>query len=513
MKKLLLFKHAFFYALIFAQIFAIAQPQYGGGVNSFISTANSSTSTLTSGSVFTGTSEDVSQYAEIRISVISNVASATDGLSLQQSSDGTNWDITDVFTVPAATGKIYSIGVASKFFRIVYTNGGTNQASFRLLSVYHKVRTKASSQRPQDARPNDNDFEESLAYNMVYDPVTNVWNRMQVQDLPIIGQSAQTATVNNILSTTSGTTPTDALGYRSFSVQVVSTGSGGTYIFEHSNDGTNFQSLTVYSTTSQPGTLIAAAITATSSSLIYHGTLTTRYIRLRIVSTITGGSIQAFTKLSQESWTPSVFHVVQPTAANLGVVANIASAQTLATVTTVSTVTTLANGQTAHSSASTGSPVRAAGRVVPTTAATQDQTLVAGDAANLPMTTSDQLIIKPYATSETDWHYAAATSGIVSTTTAVTFKAASGTAGIKNYITAIEIGAIGAGTATELCIRDGAAGTVIWRIQVPAAGFTFPLNVNFTTPLKGTANTLLEVVTLTSSATPIYFNAHGYTGF
>jgi hypothetical protein len=183
------------------------------------------------------------------------------------------------------------------------------------------------------------------------------------------------------------------------------------------------------------------------------------------------------------------------------------------TLTAVTTVTTLANGQTAHSSASTGSPLRIAGRVAPTTAATQDQTLVAGDASDINVTTGRQLIQKPYETAENDWHYAAAASGIVSSTTAVTFKAASGTAGIRNYITSIDIGAIGAGTATELAIRDGAAGTVIWRIQIPAAGFNNPFTVNFTTPLRGTANTLLEVVTLTSSATPLFFNAHGYTGF
>lgn len=169
------------------------------------------------------------------------------------------------------------------------------------------------------------------------------------------------------------------------------------------------------------------------------------------------------------------------------------------------------SGQTAHSSASTGSPLRAAGRVTQTTQATQDQTLVAGDAADMQISTGGQLIQKPYSTAEVDWHYAAA--GITSTTTAVTIRAASGTAGIRSYITGIEIGAFGAGTATELAIRDGAGGTVIWRMQIPAAGLTAPITVNFTTPLRSTANTLLEVVTLTSSATPVYFNAHGYTGF
>lgn len=186
---------------------------------------------------------------------------------------------------------------------------------------------------------------------------------------------------------------------------------------------------------------------------------------------------------------------------------------TVTTVTTVGTVSTLTAGPTAASAASANNPIQIGGATVPTTPATQDQTYVAGDVQKLPLTTGAQLINKPYSTSEIDWQYAAATGGIVSSTTAVTFKAASGTAGIRNYITSIDISADGAGTATELAIRDGAAGTVIWRIRVPAAGFATPQTFNFTTPLKGTANTLLEVVTLTSSATPVFFNAHGYTGF
>lgn len=284
-----------------------------------VSTVNSSVATLTSGSVFTGTSENVSQYKQIQISIISDVASATDGLSLQQSTNGTNWDIIDVYTISAAAGKTISIGVLASFFRVVYTNGGTNQASFRLQVVYKTGEVKSSSQRPQDARSNDNDFEETLGYNMVYDPILNVWNRQQIQDTHVIGQSAQTATVNNILTTTSGASSTDCIAFRSISVQVVSTGTGGTYIFEESDDGTNFQPLTVFSVTSLVGTTIAAAITATSSSLIYHAPITARYIRLRIATTITGGSIQAFTRLSQVTWVPSVYHAVQPTAANLNV--------------------------------------------------------------------------------------------------------------------------------------------------------------------------------------------------
>lgn len=142
-----------------------------------ISTVNSSTTTLSGAGTFTGTSEDVSAYADIRIAVFSDAASAADGLSIQQSTNGTNWDQTDAYTIPAGTGKAFDVPVYARYFRVVYTNGATIQAAFRLQSVYHISRTKPSSQRPQDSRTNDNDMEENLAYNNLYDSGTNTWSR------------------------------------------------------------------------------------------------------------------------------------------------------------------------------------------------------------------------------------------------------------------------------------------------------------------------------------------------
>lgn len=155
----------------------------------------------------------------------------------------------------------------------------------------------------------------------------------------ITGQAAQTAVVNNIIPAAVSANATDAAGFRSASVQIVSTGTGGTFIFEGSNDNTNFQTIPVFSQLILTGTPIVAAITPTSSQLIYTFPVTVRYIRVRIATTITGGSIQAVTRLSQTGWTPAVFQVAQATAANLATTATIASG----TVTTVSTVTSVAS--------------------------------------------------------------------------------------------------------------------------------------------------------------------------
>ena len=320
-------------------------------------------------------------------------------------------------------------------------------------------------------------------------------------DVTVTGQSAQTATVNNIIPATSSANATDATGYHSASIQVVSTGTGGTFIFEGSNDNSNFQTIPVYSQLVLTGTPITAAITASASQLVYTFPVTVRYIRLRIATTITGGSIQAFTRLSQATWTPAVFQVAQGTGTNLNAV--VASG----TVTTVSTLTTLANGQTAHSSASTGSPLRVGGRVV----TTLDTTLAQGDASDLAVTTGQQLVNKPFASSENDWQASSGTTPLA-TTTSTALKAA-GAASIRNFVTGCQFTNSSSTVSTTVSILDGAA--VIWTGYLPATTAALPVvpvNVTFLTPLRGTAATAMNVQLGTTSAS-VYYNCQGYQSF
>jgi len=143
--------------------------------NGVISTASGSATALAANAAYTGTAEDVTEFADVRVVVFADQASAVDGLQIQQSSNGTNWDMIDAFTIPAGVGKVFSVAVSAKFMRLVYTNGATAQAAFRLQVKLHKSYGKGSSARPQDARTNDNDFEEMLAHNMVYNGAS--WDR------------------------------------------------------------------------------------------------------------------------------------------------------------------------------------------------------------------------------------------------------------------------------------------------------------------------------------------------
>ena len=119
-------------------------------------------------------------------------------------------------------------------------------------------------------------------------------------------------------------------------------------------------------------------------------------------------------------------------------------------------------------------------------------------------------VIQP-ALSSAYWSFASAASGIVNTTTAVTIKAASG-AGVRNYLCTVTIDHDLLGAATEFAVRDGAAGTVLARFKLPTTAKEGSL-YTFSPCLKGTANTQMEVVTLTATVSGgVYVNGSGFTG-
>ena len=156
--------------------------------------------------------------------------------------------------------------------------------------------------------------------------------------------------------------------------------------------------------------------------------------------------LEAFAKFSTSDLSTAQVVVGQGTAANLKVTAT-------GTLTAVTTVTTLANGQTAHSSASTGSPLRTAGRVAPTTIATTDLTLVAGDASDVGVSTGQQLINKPNATAELDYNFVFSTTATTVTTSPIV--QASGTASVRNYVKSIRVSSDALGAAGTAWILDG----------------------------------------------------------
>lgn len=294
----------------------------------------------------------------------------------------------------------------------------------------------------------------------------------------LTGAAAQTAVVANILTDPSGTAGVDVANFRSASVQVVSTGTGGTFIFEQSIDNVNWRPLPVFNAELVTNVAITAAITASASQIIYTFPLRARFLRLRIATTITGGSIQAFTRLSSEPWTSSATQaaVTQATASNF-------NAQVV--------------GSTAHDAVLAGNPVRVGARAV-----TANYTAVAtGDVADLISTTVGAQIHRPFSIPELDWQAALTITG----NTSVDIQAAAG-AGLKRYLTGLQYQNTNA-TATTFSIRRGT--TVIANFNAPAT-MAVPATITLLTPLQTAANEALNVIAATTGAN-IFLNAQGYT--
>ena len=101
---------------------------------------NSTTTPLAGNATFTGTSVDALHYGQVSVTVESNVNSATNGVQIQFSGDGTNWDDSSIFNYVAGiaspnAGNTFSCGIRSRYYRIVYINGSSAQANFRLATV------------------------------------------------------------------------------------------------------------------------------------------------------------------------------------------------------------------------------------------------------------------------------------------------------------------------------------------------------------------------------------------
>ena len=110
------------------------------------------------------------------------------------------------------------------------------------------------------------------------------------------------------------------------------------------------------------------------------------------------------------------------------------------------------------------------------------------------------------------WRYNPPVGGLVNSTAGITIKAAAG-AGVSNYVMGGECYSDPLATATEVELRDGASGTVMWRMKIPTTGWTNGFDITFNPPLRGTANTLVEFAGTTASATgAIYCNWRGATG-
>lgn len=125
----------------------------------FVSTNNTTTAQLAANQTFTGVADLVTEYGTILVAVYSNVASATNGLKFQTSNDQVSWHDLEQYTFTGARASVYSMSPGGKYFRVVYTNNGSDTTGFYIHTTYKQGYVKPSSHRVGDNITGDNDAE------------------------------------------------------------------------------------------------------------------------------------------------------------------------------------------------------------------------------------------------------------------------------------------------------------------------------------------------------------------
>lgn len=150
-------------------------------------------------------------------------------------------------------------------------------------------------------------------------------------------------------------------------------------------------------------------------------------------------------------------------------------------------------------SASGDTGVAVLGIRIPTTPATQ--TSAAGDYGSIALDVEGKQVVSPYAGMEVSWQ----TNPVTLTTTTSTALKAAAAAGVRNYLTDIDIANTSA-TGVRVDVLDNT--TVIRSFWVPA---TTTISRIFSMPIRGTAATAMNVQ-LSAAVTDVRVSANGYLG-
>jgi len=78
---------------------------------------------------------DALNYSRITLLSYSDVASATDGVEIQQSMDGEHWDYSTQYTTLAGVALATSVELVARYVRVLYQNGDATQQEFRLTAL------------------------------------------------------------------------------------------------------------------------------------------------------------------------------------------------------------------------------------------------------------------------------------------------------------------------------------------------------------------------------------------
>lgn len=267
----------------------------------------------------------------------------------------------------------------------------------------------------------------------------------------------------------------ETTGYNSVVVQLTGTWAG-TQSFEVSNDGSAWSSVA--------GWVVAgAASPVTTSTASGHWVLPCagRFFRVRFSTYTSGLAVVNLVLKNQPAFFP-------------------ASSPSIAANSSVNIGQIGAGAIVAEDSASTANPLIVGG-VVRT--ALPAATVVAGDAVRSTFSRSGQLVCKEFAPGDLDF----AVSTTVTTNTQTAIRAAQG-ADIRQSVTSITFQNTNA-TATTLTIQDASATLVAFSVP---ASMTLPVQLDFPTPLRGSANAALNYTAGTTGAS-ILLTVTGFNSY
>lgn len=110
------------------------------------SIGNSSNVSLSAGQIFVGQTEDVSQFAEISVSIYASPNNAKGIAYFEFSPNGVNWDsITPLVVSDPELFTTFPLRIILPYFRVRYVNGDVAQTTFRLTCVFHTRTSKQIS--------------------------------------------------------------------------------------------------------------------------------------------------------------------------------------------------------------------------------------------------------------------------------------------------------------------------------------------------------------------------------
>lgn len=398
-----------------------ATPVLFSGSNYFISSLNSSTSQLTAGSSFTGTLESVLNYPSISLLMVSNQDMV---VTIIQSIDaaGTKLLPQTSFTVYANTGLSRSFPLNGNYVQIKATNiGSSSTTNFELNTAYGVI----------DSSDSTGNLPVSQATQFISGSITT-------QNLVPNGSATSNSAVEILLSGTS-----------ILSIQVTGTYTGALSL-QVTNDNVRWETVTA--------TSLCNFVTGAYTANIASGTVGVfiadvgSFLKARItgLSAVTGTAL-----VTLRSASIPLSSAAKPIPAGSNAIGGVTQSGvwTVQPGNTANTTPWMIGGAAAHSAAASGNPVYTGGKIVPTTIPTIDTTLVAGDASAIPISTSNQKIVKPFGTSELDYHFNFST--LSSVTTVQQLVPSPGSASIRNYITGITLQTDTLGASGNMWIMDG----------------------------------------------------------